>query len=99
MNNYLSFNKVDIVPTNGTMVARYWVNCFERELVLLLNNITLTKKDIEKIEIQLDKAYIKWLEINTDKCCEEFMINSLDKYYKNCIVAIIYDEENEEESE
>lgn len=101
LKNYLKFNKVDIVPSNGTVVARYWVNCYDRELVLLLNNITLTKKDIREIEMQLDNAYIEWTNSKDpnvyQSCCEEFMINSLDRYYRNCIVAVIYDMESEEE--
>lgn len=101
-NYYTTDLKVDLVPSEHTKIARYWVNCFDRELVLILNDINLTNKDIGEIEMQLDKAYINWHQSDDQEvyqqCCEEYMIDSLDKYYRNFIVATLYvgdDEENE----
>ena len=95
--NYYKFDKCDIVLEKGTKLARYFVECFDRELILLLNDYNLTDKDIGEIEMQLDKNYIDWCTNGVDDCCEEFMISNLDDYYRNCIIAVIY--ENDEESE
>lgn len=97
-NYYTTADKCDIVLEKGTKIARYWVNCFDRELVLLLNDYNLTDKDIGEIEMQLDKNYTDWFEEdNRFECCEEFMINNLDTYYKNCIVAVVYESEDDED--
>jgi hypothetical protein len=93
--NYYAIDlEVDLVPSKNTKIARYYVECFDRELVLILSNINLTDKDVGEIEMQLDKAYTDW-HISEDQsvyqiCCEEYMINNLDRYYRNCIVATLY---------
>ena len=88
---------VDIVPEKGTKVARYYLNCFDRELVLLLNDSNLESSEVEEIEKELDKYYNEWLEDDHFEGCEEYMISKLDKYYRNSIVAVIYvgDDDNE----
>lgn len=78
--------------TYGTKAAKYWVNCFDRELIILFNG--LNDEDIKLIEKSLDESYINWQDL-VDVCCEEYMIDKLHPYYKNHIVAVIYDEEEE----
>lgn len=96
-NFYKIDNKCDIELRKGTKIARYYVQCFDRDLVLLLNDYNLTNKDIGEIEMQLDKNYTDWCTNGVDDCCEEFMINNLDKYYRNCIVAVLYGGDEEDE--
>lgn len=88
---------VDIVPENGTMVARYYLNCFDRELVLLLNDRNLESSEVKEIEKELDKYYNEWLEDDHFESCEEYMISKLDRYYRNSIVAVLYVGDDEEE--
>lgn len=95
--NYYKLEKADIVLEKGTKIARYYVECFDRELVLLLNDYNLEDKDIGEIEMQLDKNYLEWHEDDRFECCEEYMIANLDDYYRNCIVAVIYENDDEEE--
>lgn len=85
------------IKNYGTKEVSYYVNCFDRELTILFNDKGLSNEDLKEIEKQLDTNYIKWHSINTDDCCEEYMICNLDTYYKNSIVAVIYDENEEEE--
>lgn len=80
----------------GTKQVSYYVNCFDRELTILFKDKDLTEQDLADIYTSLDYSYIDWHEINTDECCEEYMINKLDTYYKNSIVAVIYDNDEEE---
>lgn len=100
--NYYHIPKdnVDIVPEKGTVVVTYYISCFDRELVLLLNDRNLTEEDLHNIYAQLDNAYMDWHDDNESymECCEEYMISKLDTYYKNSIVAVIYvgDEEDED---
>lgn len=97
--NYYRIDKenIDIVPEKGSKIARYYVNCFDRELALILNDYNLEDKDIGEIEMQLDNAYTEWHIKLTDVSCEEYMISKLDRYYRNSIVAVLYvgDDENE----
>ena len=95
--NYYKFDKCDIVLEKGTKIARYYVECFDRELVLLLNDYNLEDKDIGEIEMQLDKNYIEWHDDDRFECCEEYMIANLNDYYRNCIIAVIYEGDDEED--
>lgn len=95
--NYYKLDKADIVLKKGTKLARYYVECFDRELILLLNDYNLEDKDIGEIEMQLDKNYLEWHEDDRFECCEEYMIANLDDYYRNCIIAVIYENDEEEE--
>lgn len=88
---------VDIVPENGTMVARYYLNCFDSELVLLLNDRNLESSEVKEIEKELDKYYNEWHEDDHFESCEEYMISKLDKYYRNSIVAVLYVGDDEDE--
>lgn len=94
---HISKENVDILPENGTNVVRYYINCFDRELVLLLNDKDLSEQDLADIYTSLDYAYFDWQEINTDIPCEEYMISKLDRYYRNSIVAVIYVGDDEDE--
>jgi len=94
---HISKENVDILPENGTDVVRYYINCFNRELVLLLNDKNLSMQDLADIYTSLDYAYMNWHEINTDIPCEEYMISKLDKYYRNSVVAVIYVGDYEDE--
>lgn len=87
---HIAKENVDIVPKNCTKMVSYYVECFDRTLLLLLNDTQLSEQDLADIYTALDYAYMDWCEIDTDECCEEYMINKLDKYYKNSIVAVIY---------
>ena len=71
----------------------YWVNCFERSLTILFKDIT--EDDKIDIENELDKYYDKWQIDDLGYCCEEYMINNLSLEYRDKIVAIIYDNEEE----
>lgn len=73
------------------------MNCFDRVLVLILNDYNLYNEDIEEIEKQLDYAYDEWQDDDHFECCEEYMISKLDDYYRNSIVAVIYIGDNENE--
>lgn len=81
--------------TYGTKVVSYWVNCFERELTILFKDKDLSDEDIKDIENKLDQNYDEWNKEDRNMCCEEYMIQNLDKYYQNSIVAVIYDNEEE----
>lgn len=95
---HISKENVDIVPENGTEIVKYYINCFDRELVLLFNDKNLSEQDIVEIEKDLDNAYNEWQEtITTDISCEEYMISKLDKYYRNSIVAVLYVGDDEDE--
>ena len=94
---HISKENVDIVPEKGSKIARYHIDCFDRELVLILNDYNLKDKDIGEIEMQLNKNYINWCTNGVDECCEEFMIDNLDRYYRNSIVAVLYVGDDEDE--
>lgn len=92
----LEINKSTITLWNGTQSVEYYVNVFERNLTILFKDEYLTGEDLQDIYNTLDKAYSLWNEDDHGFCCEEFMIYNLDTYYKNCIVAVIYEDIEEE---
>ena len=53
--------------------------------------------DIQIIEENMEKNYYKWSEDFEGMCCEEYILDKLPKRYKNKIVAVIYEEEEENE--
>jgi len=89
---------VSIQLADNVSQVDYWVNVFERMLTILF--IDLTEEELEIIDADLNEAYFNWN--NTEdksiyqQCLEEYMINSINPKYKNNIVAIIYDNEEEE---
>lgn len=95
---HISKENVDIVPENGTKIVKYYIGCYDRELVLLFNDKDLTEQDLLDIYTSLDNAYMDWHDINTDIPCEEYMISKLDKYYRNSIVAVLYVGDDEDEN-
>ena len=98
--NYYHIDKdnVDIVLEKGSKIARYFIESFNRELVLILNDYNLEHKDIGEIEMQLDKNYRKWCNNDNFECCEEYMISRLNDYYRNSIVAVLYIGDEDEDS-
>lgn len=98
--NYIKIKKenVDIVPEKGTKSVSYYVECYDRTLLLLLNDSLLSDEDLREIYTTLDYAYIDWHEEDTECCCEEYMIDKLDTYYKNSIVAVIYIGDDDEDN-
>jgi hypothetical protein len=88
--------EIDYEPY-GTIAIDYYVNCFDRMVTILFSGID--KEDTEKIEEQLEENYFKWHEVDDYYMygCEEYMIEHLHPYYKNHIVAVIYDNDEEED--
>lgn len=78
----------------GARKAEVYIGCFERMFTILFKNIT--DVDVQIIEDNMEKNYYKWNEDFEGMCCEEFILDKLPKRYKNKIVAVIYEEEEEE---
>ena len=83
----------------GTIPVQFYVECFDRYMTILFKGYDITKDDIKRIEEDLEDAYLKWLDDAECQCCEEMMLDSINDYYKQYIVAVIYDNEDEEEEE
>ena len=79
----------------GTRKAEVYIGCFERMFTILFRN--LKDIDIQIIEENMEKNYYKWSEDFEGMCCEEYILDKLPKRYKNKIVAVIYEEEEENE--
>lgn len=78
----------------GVRKAEVYIGCFERMFTILFKNIT--DVDVQIIEDNMEENYYKWNEDFEGMCCEEFILEKLPKRYKNKIVALIYDKEEEE---
>lgn len=81
-------------------IAECWVNCFERMFRVIFNNVT--SGDIQDIERIMEESYEEWaagdnMEI-VDIPCEEYILSTLNAY-KNNIVAVIYDDEDDEDED
>lgn len=78
----------------GTKKAQCWINCFDRMLTILFRD--LEDEDIDEVEKLMEENYFKWNEDFEGMCCEEFILEKLPKRYKNKIVAVIYESEDED---
>lgn len=89
--------KCDLVSEKfGYLKVMYEVNCFDRGLEIVFNkNVPMSDKEI--IEDELNNNYMKWHDIDTWECCEEYMINNLSEKYKDNIVAVLYEYPEEDE--
>ena len=76
----------------GYKKAECWIGCFDRMLTVLFKD--LTDLDIEKIEEIMESYYYKWNEDYQGMCCEEYILENIPK--KDKIVAVIYEEEEDE---
>lgn len=81
----------------GSLATQFYVECFDRYMTIIFKGFDLTKDDLKRIDEELEDAYYKWLDDAECQCCEETMINSINDYYKQYIVAVIYDNEDDEE--
>lgn len=79
----------------GTKKAQCWINCFDRMLTILFRD--LEDEDIDEVEKLMEENYFKWNEDFEGMCCEEFILEKLPKRYKNKIVAVIYESEDEDD--
>ena len=44
----------------------------------------------------MEKNYYRWHDGETFMCCEEYILEEIPQSYKDKIVAVIYEEEEEE---
>ena len=79
----------------GVRKAEVYIGCFERMFTILFKDSN--DIDIQIIEDNMEKNYYKWNEDFEGMCCEEYILDKLPKRYKNKIVAVIYEEEEEDE--
>ena len=79
----------------GVRKAEVYIGCFERMFTILFKDSN--DIDIQIIEDNMEKNYYKWNEDFEGMCCEEYLLDKLPKRYKNKIVAVIYEEEEENE--
>ena len=78
----------------GTKKAECYIECFERMFTILFKDITET--EIELLESLMEKNYYRWHDGETFMCCEEYILEEIPQSYKDKIVAVIYEEEEEE---
>lgn len=86
----------DIENWNGSKQFEYYVNCFDRSMVLVFNDF----EDYNAKELfdNLENNYFKWCDgIEYDTCCEEYLIIHLPMIYSNNLVCVIYEDDEREE--
>ena len=68
------------------MLYKYWVECFERELVIEFEESSA--KDIEAVEKEVNDAYLRWHDVESieDKEYREYVEAScLEEYIVECL--------------
>lgn len=87
----------DIETWNGARQFEYYVSCFERRMVLIFRDF----EDYSNKELfdNLEDSYYKWLEDAECQCCEETLIDKLPKIYKDNLMCVIYENDDEESEE
>ena len=80
----------------GTKKAECDIGCFDRMLTILFRD--LDDEDIEEVEKLMEENYFKWQDDDNDMCCEEFIIQNLPQDFYVSIVAVIYEDDEDEDS-
>lgn len=89
-------NKYDIeCEKYGTRKAECYIGCFDRMLTILFRD--LDDEDVEEVENIMEENYFKWQEDFDDMCCEEFIIEHLPQDFYVRIVAVIYEDDEDDE--
>ena len=72
----------------------FWcITCFERRIILIFKNFE--DFDYKEIFDNLEYNYDKWCEDAECQCCEETLITKLPKIYKDNLVCVIYEDDEE----
>ena len=91
-------NKYDIeCEEYGTRKAECYIGCFGRMLTILFRD--LDDEDIEEVENIMEENYFKWCDDYGGMCCEEFIIQKLPQDFYVRIVAVIYENEDDEDED
>lgn len=88
------------------MEIKYWVNCFDRELTVILSDEYIGQE--QKILDMLEEYYLEWHAVEeiedperqayvNQSCCEEYMIERLSETYQ--VIEWDSDDEDEDEEE
>lgn len=88
-----------MIEINGK-VAECYVECFDRMFYLVFKDVS--GKDIQEIEHIMKNSYEEWASGDDlaiiDTPCEEYIKSTL-KAYKDKIIAVIYEDNDEEDFE
>jgi hypothetical protein len=80
-------------------VAECYVECFNRMLYVIFKDTT--SGDIDDIENIMEDSYDEWASGDNEKiidiCCEEYILGTLN-VYKDKIVAVIYEGDEDEDN-
>lgn len=85
----------DIETWNGAKRVDYYVNCFDRKMILIFRDFE--DFSIKELYDNLEYNYDKWCENDECQCCEETLIDKLPKIYKDNLMCVIYEEDEESE--
>ena len=85
----------DIETYNNSKQFEYYVSCFERRMILIFRDF----EDYSNKELfdNLEDNYYKWLEDAECQCCEETLIDKMPKIYKDNLMCVIYEEDEDDE--
>lgn len=92
---YIVKKNVYVELKNGVKAAECWINCFDRMLTVLFKDVS--NEEICIIEDLMEMNYFRWHDGDSDMGCEEYILEELTGCYQDKIVAIIYDNDEEEE--
>lgn len=80
-------------------IAECYVECFERMFYVVFKS-DLKESEVEEIEKKMLESYNEWAsgdnENILDICCEEYILSTLENY-KDKIIAVIYEDDKDEE--
>lgn len=91
--------KLQAEPFNEhSHIVGYCLTCFPRMLYIIYVEeppyFMMTEVELLR---KVEELYFAWHEDDSDMCCEEFILSSLDEEIAKHIVAVMYDIDEEEE--
>lgn len=71
------------------------ISCFNRCMHIIFKDFP--EYNEQMIRAKLTENYYDWHDLDTDYCCEEYILNELPDIYKNNIICVIYEGDDEDE--
>lgn len=86
----------DIKLYNNARIFEYNIDCFNRSMILIFKDFK--NFNLKELIDNLEYNYFKWLEDAECQCCEETLLTKLPKIYKDNIVCVIYEDDEDEDN-
>ena len=80
---------------NNAKIFEYCISCFNRSMILVFKDFK--GFSIKEIFDNLEYNYFKWMDDADCQCCEETLLEKLPKIYRDNLICVIYEDDEDDE--